>query len=78
MSAVADTWHVVMFSASLGSPPTTYAACSGAAGYVVEDDFEVQQSAIPEFPAIIAAIAVCLLCAVAYVVMRRRAGRGDG
>jgi len=76
VSAVADTWHVVMFNASLGSP--TYAACSGAAGYVVEDDFKVQQSAIPEFPTVVAAIAVCLLCAVAYVVMRGRAGRGDG
>ena len=72
MSAVADTWHAVVFNASLGSPPTTYAACSGAAGYVVEDDFEVQQSAIPEFPDVIAAIAVCLLCAVAYIFMRRK------
>jgi hypothetical protein len=43
---------------------------------MAEDDFEVQESAIPEFPDVIAAIAVCMLCAVAYVVMRRRVGKG--
>ncbi|MCK4731850.1 MAG: hypothetical protein KAT65_05255 [Methanophagales archaeon] len=69
------TWHAVVFKDDLGSPPATYADCSGTAGYIVEDDFEVQQSAIPEFPTVIAAIAVCLLCAVAYVVMRRNGGK---
>jgi hypothetical protein len=75
-SAVADTWHAVVFDDSQGSPPTTYAACSGAAGYVVEDDFHVLSSAIPEFPTVVAAIAVCMLCAVAYMVMRRKEGKG--
>ncbi len=37
----AGTWHAVTFDTGGGSPPTTYAACSGAAGYVVEDDFNV-------------------------------------
>jgi hypothetical protein len=75
VSAVADTGHAVVFNASLGSPPTTYAVCSGAAGYVVEDDFEVNQDAFPEFPTVITGFAVCMLCAVAYMVMRRRAGK---
>ena len=63
------TWHAVVFKGA--SPPSTYAACSGTAGYTTEDDFEVSQTAIPEFPTVLAAIAVCLLCAVAYIMMRR-------
>jgi hypothetical protein len=70
------TWHAVVFDDSLGSPPETYAACSGAVGYMAEDYFEVNPGAIPEFPTVVTAIAVCMLCAVTYMVMRRRAEKG--
>ena len=68
-------WHSVVLD---GLPPNTYAAAITDPNYVTDDGFYVAESAIPEFPDVIAAIAVCLLCAVAYVVMRRKAGRGDG
>jgi hypothetical protein len=68
-------WHSVVFD---GPAPNSYDAAIKDANYVNNDGFEVAQSAIPEFPTVIAAIAVCMLCAVAYVVMRRRAGKGDG
>ena len=69
------TWHAVVYKEP-NSPPATYIA--NDPNRVVEDRFTVQSGAIPEFPTVVAAIAVCMLCAVAYVVMRRRAGRGDG
>jgi len=68
-------WHSVVLDTT-GSAPNTYAAAITDANYVIEDDFVVQQSAIPEFPDVIAAIAVCMLCTVAYVVMRRMAEKG--
>jgi len=67
----AGTWNAVAFDIG-GSPPTTYAACSGAAGYVVEDDFIVDTDAIPEFPTVFAAIGVAGLCFGVYYWMRRR------
>lgn len=66
------TWHAVVFDDDLGSPPDTYAECSGAAGYMVEDDFEVAESAIPEFPTVIAGIAVAGLCFGIYYWMRKK------
>jgi hypothetical protein len=42
------TWHAVVFDDAVGSPPELYSDCSGAAGYIVEDDFVVNQDAIPE------------------------------
>ncbi|MBA7710596.1 hypothetical protein ES703_119541 [subsurface metagenome] len=71
--AQAGIWHAVAFDNDLGSPPNTYAECSGAAGYVVEDSFKVLQSAIPEFPTIFAAIGVAGLCFGIYWWMRKRA-----
>ena len=68
----AGTWNAVTFDTGGGSPPTTYAACSGAAGYVVEDDFIVDADAIPEFPTVFAAIGVAGLCFGVYYWMRRR------
>ena len=62
------TWHAVVYKEP-NSPPATYIA--NDPDRVVEDSFYVQQGAIPEFPTVIAAIAVCMLCAVAYMVMRR-------
>ena len=66
------TWHAVVFDDDLGSPPATYAETSGAAGYMVEDDFEVSVSAIPEFPTVMAGIVVAGLCFGAYYWMRKR------
>ena len=74
MSSAYGTWHSVVLDTT-GSAPNTYAAAITDANYVIEDDFVVQQSAIPEFPTVVTAIAVCMLCAVAYVVMRRKVGK---
>lgn len=70
--AEAGTWHAVVFDDDLGSPPATYAETSGAAGYMVEDDFEVNASAIPEFPTVMAGIMVTGLCFGIYYWMRKR------
>ncbi len=67
---IPGTWHAVVYEGE--TPPATY----DPTNRVVEDSFTVQSGAIPEFPAVIAAIAVCMLCAFAYVVMRRWAERG--
>lgn len=67
---VAGLWHA---SAYVGVTPTEY---SDKTNLRADDSFTVVDTAIPEFPDVIAAIAVCLLCAVAYVVMRRRAEKG--
>ena len=67
-SATAGLWHSAVYDAT-DSPPSTYNSTDP--NNIVDDDFTVEQSAIPEFPTVIAAIAVCMLCAVAYVVMRR-------
>ena len=72
-------WHVTVYYPSDYSPGSYSASDS----HIVADDtsdtgatsFYVSESAIPEFPTVIAAIAVCMLCAVAYVVMRRKAGK---
>ena len=76
-SSAAGTWHSVVLDTT-GTAPNTYAAAIADANYVIDDDFVVNQDAIPEFPTVITGFAVCMLCAVAYVVMRRRVGRGDG
>ena len=70
--AAAGTWYTVVFDDDLGSPPETYAACSGTAGYMVEDSFEVTPEAIPEFPTVMAGITVAGLCSVIYYFMRKR------
>ena len=66
------TWHAVVFDTALGSPSANYTATSGAAGYVTEDDFEVNASAIPEIPTVLAAIGVAMFCFGIYYWMRRR------
>jgi hypothetical protein len=76
-SSAPGTWHSVVLDTA-GTAPDTYAAAIADVNYVINDSFKVQQSAIPEFPTVITGFAVCMLCAVAYMVMRRRAGRGDG
>ncbi len=66
------TWHAVVFDTDFGTPPGTYALCSGAAGYVVEDSFEVAVDAVPEIPTILAGIAVAGACFGIYYWMRKR------
>jgi hypothetical protein len=72
--AVAGAWHAVVFDTT-GSIPNTYNVAIVDENYVNDDGFTVQESAIPEFTTVLAAIAVGLLCTVAYVVTRRRAGK---
>jgi len=72
ISAVAGLWHAVVFDTAFGSPPATYAATSGAVGYVIEDDFEVAAEAIPEFSTVLAAIGVSGMCFGAYYCLRKR------
>ena len=72
-TAAIGTWHAVVFDDSQGSPPATYAACSTACGYVVEDDFVVAEGAVPEFSTVMAAIGVAGFCFGIYYLMRRRA-----
>ncbi len=71
----AGTWHAIVCDGSQ-NPPSTYD--SEWAGIILDKSFTVEESAIPEFQTVVAAIAVCMLCTVAYMVTRRRAGRGDG
>ena len=40
--------------------------------YIVEDSFDVEQSAIPEFPTVITVIVVAGLCFGIYYWMRKR------
>lgn len=73
-SAVTGTWHAVVYQDSVASPPETYTANDPDS--VVEDDFEVTAQAIPEFPIVIAGIAVAGLCCGIYLWMRRRRVHG--
>ncbi len=73
-TSTAGLWHSVVFDTASGTPPATYAQCSGAPGYVVEDSFEAGADAIPEFPAFFSVIGVSGLCLVIYYLMRRRIG----
>jgi len=69
--ATEGTWHSVVLDTT-GNIPNTYDVAIEDANYVIKDEFEVAESAIPEFPDVIAAIAVCMLCAIPYIVMRRK------
>ena len=64
--ATAGTWHSSVYQQP-ATPPATYLGDG-----VGNDDFEVAQSAIPEFPTVFTAIAVVALCCVVYFWMRRR------
>ena len=74
-SATAGLWHSAVYDATV-SPPSTYNPDDP--DKIADDGFTVESTAIPEFTTVIAAIAVCMLCAAAYVVMRRKVGGGDG
>ncbi len=74
-SAVAGTWHAVVYDNDIAPPPPTYVASDSNS--VVEDDFEVAANAIPEFSTIMAAIAVAVLCFGIYYWMRKRYRRKE-
>ncbi|MFC1984489.1 hypothetical protein ACFLU0_00540 [Chloroflexota bacterium] len=72
--ATAGTWNAAVFNSS-GSPPATRvdkATISALPGYVIEDDFEVAQSAIPEFPVAITAIIIAVVCFIIYYWIKKR------
>ena len=64
-------WHAVVIQTS-ETLPSTYAAAIAHDNYVIDDDFYVANSAIPEFPTVIAAIGVAGLCFAIYYWMRKR------
>jgi hypothetical protein len=63
----AGTWHSVVFP-SASTPPSTY----DPTGSVEDDSFNVQASAIPEFPTVITMIAAMGLSFGIYYWLRRR------
>ncbi len=66
----AGTWHVIVCEPDF-DPPNTY---NGSWSYIISSDtFTVQQSAIPEFPTVIAAVIAFSLCAAIYLGIRRKA-----
>lgn len=69
---VAGDWHVIVCDAAQDSPPTYDSNWE----YILTDDtFHVDQSAIPEFPTVVAAIVALALSAGIYLWMRRKAAR---
>ena len=70
--AVFGTWHAVVYKTT-GSMPASYAAVSKLdSGYIITDSFYVEQSCIPEFSTVMAAIGVAGLCFGIYFWMRKR------
>ncbi len=67
---VAGTWHVIVCDQA-HTPPSSYD--SNWTYTLAEDTFTVQQSAIPEFPTVMAAIVAFSLCIGVYLWMRRKA-----
>jgi hypothetical protein len=65
----AGTWHVIVSETSF-TPPNDYD--SSWASTLVTDTFNVQNSAIPEFPTVISVMVVLSLCFVMYLWMRHR------
>lgn len=65
--APAGTWHAAAYRSA---PPDTFNPDD--ADIVLQDEFTVNQSAIPEFPAVTAAIGVICLCFGIYFRMRKK------
>ena len=63
------TWHVIVYEATYTAPPIYD---SGWSDMLVVDTFNVQQSAIPEFPTALGAIAALALSACVYLWLRRK------
>lgn len=70
-TAAEGTWHAVVLQQT-DALPATYAGATGDADYIVDDDFSVDSSAIPEFPTVMAAIVVTGICFGIYWWMRHR------
>ncbi len=71
-TAVAGTWHSVVFDSDLGTPSANYTAALASPALVANHAFEVTAEAIPEFPTVIAAIMVAGSCFGLYYWMRRK------
>ncbi len=76
-TAAANTWHALVQpnSASNGFGENSYAtivASPDTYSLLANDSFTVESSAIPEFPTVIAGIAVAGSCAAIYYWMRRK------
>ena len=71
-NAQAGAWHAVVYLDSVASPPETYTASDNNS--VMEVEFTVEQSAIPEFPAVIAGVVVMGMCFGIYCWMRKMRG----
>ena len=68
-SAAAGDWHAVVLLQA-DDPPATYAAAIADPDFVADDTFNVDATAIPEFPEVMAAIGVAGLCFGIYYRMR--------
>ncbi|UCH42144.1 MAG: hypothetical protein JSW16_04770 [Dehalococcoidales bacterium] len=68
----AGTWHVIVCEQAY-TPSENYSAIW--AYTLISDSFIVQESAIPEFPTVIAAITILGLCTGIYLWLRRKAIR---
>lgn len=66
------TWHAIVCDRTY-EPPSSYNATWQYT--IVDDSFEVTAGAIPEFPTVLAALAVVGLCCGVYFWMRRRTAR---
>lgn len=66
-----DFWYAVVIQTS-DTMPSTYVLALEHADYITHDDFYVANTAIPEFPTVIAAIGVAGLCFGIYYWMRKR------
>ncbi|MFC1993904.1 hypothetical protein ACFLVI_01430 [Chloroflexota bacterium] len=73
MGAVEGTWHAVVYDNV--SAETYYDTAVTSTGYVTEDTFVVEHTAIPEIPTVIAGIGVVGMCFAIYYWMRKRKAR---
>jgi hypothetical protein len=64
-------WHAVVLLQA-DNLPNTYSDAIADGDYIIDDDFDVDSTAIPEFPAVIAAIVVAGLCFGIYCWMRKK------
>ncbi|MBI2854726.1 MAG: hypothetical protein HYX87_07400, partial [Chloroflexi bacterium] len=77
LTAAAGTWHALVQPSSgyTGFGTASYAtivASPDTYGLLANDSFTVESSAIPEFPTVVAGIAVAGMCAVIYWWLRNR------
>jgi hypothetical protein len=76
--AAIGTWHALVQPSGSTAFPSTYSGAVAAPdtyNLIANDSFNVDASALPEFPTLLPAIAVPAMCLVAYYFMRKRAIR---